>query len=88
MPTTSLRDFDENVRLHASEAIMERRTNMHGSIRVYPPAVDPSEWGEHGWLLTTEGTSSCPAISARIKAEAVAFCYDRPHLLENHHRFS
>lgn len=87
MPTSTLREFDEHVRLHASEPILERRSHMHGTIRVYPPAADPSEWADHSWLITTEGTADVPGISARIKAESVPYCYDRPHFVDARHKF-
>lgn len=87
MPTSTLQEFDENIRLHASEPIMERRSHMHGTIRVYPPAADPSEWANHSWLITTEGTVDVPGIAERIKAEAVHYCYGRPHFVDKSHRF-
>ena len=87
MPTTSLRDFDDRALLHDNEPIMERSSHMHGLIRVYPPATAPTDWSNHSWLITTVGTADCPSISAHIKAEHVAFCYDRPHFIDARHRF-
>ena len=88
MPTSTLKEFDEHVRLHDSEPIMERRSHMHGTIRVYPPAADVSEWDKHSWLITTEGTVDNPGISARIMAECVAECYERPHFVGTEHEFT
>lgn len=90
MPTDSLQDLGENIRVHASDPILERKSDMHGWIRIYPPSSDPAEWASHSWLLTTERDAndrSLNGVSERIKAEAVLTCFARPHFINEGHKF-
>ena len=90
MPTDSLQDLGENIRVHAQDPILERKSDMHGMIRVYPPAVEPSQWADHSSLLTTEKDKSdgtLRGLSERIKAKYVRVCYDRPHFIRDCHKF-
>lgn len=89
MNTTSLQELSDNAREHASEPILERKSDSYGLIRVYPPAAAPSEWDKYSWLLTTEYDTSKnpPGISVRLKAQYVTECYERPHFILDKHKF-
>ena len=68
---------------------MERKSDIYGYIRVYPPATEPTTWASHSWLLTTEYDEgkNPPGISVKLKAEAVIECYERPHFIFDKHKF-
>lgn len=90
MPTDTLNDLGENIRVHASDPILERRSDMHGWIRVYPPAAEPSEWGNFSWLITTEKDKqdgTLRGLSERIKYKYVRVCFDRPHFIRDCHKW-
>ena len=89
MPTDTLQELGELTKLHASEPILERKSDTHGLIRVYPPAAPASEWADRSWLLTTEfdEAKNPPGISERLKAECVTECYVRPYFISDTHRF-
>lgn len=89
MPTNALQDLSDNARRHASEPILERKSDIFGYIRVYPPATEPSTWGTQSWLLTTEYDEgkNPPGMAVKLKAEAVMECYERPHFVFDHHKF-
>jgi hypothetical protein len=90
MPTDTLQDLGENIEVHAADFILERRSDMHGYVRVYPPAAEPSEWANHSWLITTTRNAedgSDRGLSERIKAKYVQVCYDRPHFIRGCHKF-
>lgn len=89
MPTNALQDLSDNARRHASEPILERKSDLFGYIRVYPPATEPTTWASHSWLLTTEfdGTKNPPGMSVKLKAECVMECYERPHFVFDYHKF-
>lgn len=75
----------EIMKTHADEPILERRSDIHGWIKVYPPACDADEWGEHGWLLTTEylknKTNEGPGLHILVKPSEVMKCYEKPHFV-------
>ena len=90
MPTDTLQDLGENIRVHAQDPILERMSDMHGWVRVYPPAVDPNEWADHSWLLTTDKNAqdgTVRGLSERIKAKYVQVCFERPHFIRECHKF-
>jgi len=89
MPTNAPQDLGASVRLHAKEPILERRCDMYGQIKVYPPAVDPSEWTTHSWLITseTDPKGNPPGIREELKAEAVWECWNRVYFISDTHRF-
>lgn len=88
--STTFEDIGDNAQAHAAEPIMERQSDVHGTVRVYPPSAEPKEWANHSWLLTTEKNAadgSLRGISERIKAKFVQECFDRPHFIHDYHRF-
>lgn len=90
MPTDTLQDLGENIRVHANEPILERESDIHGLVRIYPPSAEPNEWADHSWLLTTEKDAtdgSLAGVSERIKAKYVRDVFERPHFLRECHRF-
>lgn len=89
MPTNSLQELGDNVRDHASDPIMERKSDSYGWIRVYPPSTDPNDWHKHSFLLTTEydEKKNPPGMSVRLKSSAVTECYERPHFIQDRHKF-
>lgn len=84
MPESTLQGTDsDRDRLHASEPIMSRRSDVHGEIKVFPPSADPSEWPDRSWLITTSRTD----IMVPIKSSAVTECFERPHFIGEQHLF-
>jgi len=89
MPTNTLQDIGDSVRLHAKEPILERRCDMYGQIKVFPPAVDPADWANHSWLITseTDNKGNPPGIREHIKASVVWECWQRIYFIGDRHRF-
>jgi len=89
MPTDTLQELGDNVQLHDAEPIMERKSDLFGMVRVYPPSADPKEWADHSWLLTTEHDEekNPPGLSVRLKAKYVKECFERPYFINDFHRF-
>lgn len=89
MPTNALQDLGDNARAHASEPILVRDSDLFGAVKVYPPAVDPKDWANHSWLLTTEhdADKNPPGMAVRIKASVVTECFERPHFIDERHMF-
>ena len=89
MPTDTLQDLEENTRLHAADPILEKKSDLFGWVKIYPPVAPSSEWKDHSWLLTTEydTTKNPPGLSVRIKAKYVGEVFERPHFIYVHHKF-
>lgn len=90
MPTDTLHDLGDNARDHAVEPIMERDSDMHGKVRLYPPSASPKEWADYSWLLTTEKNpddGTLRGVTERIKAKYAVECFERPHFIHEYHLF-
>lgn len=89
MPTDTLQDLGEDIRIHATDAILERKSDLFGMVKIYPPVADPKEWAEHSWLLTTDtdAEGNKPGLNVRIKAKYVSEVLERPHFLNTWHKF-
>jgi len=86
-PNEHKKDTTKSAPLHASDPIMERRSDMHGWVRVFPPAADISEWPTLSWRLTTDKTFDSAGIDVSLKAEYIWDCYERPHFVDEKHKF-
>lgn len=73
---------------HAADPIMERKTDMYGLVKVYPPAGDPSTWSEKSWKLVTEKAPDGKPLKEQLKASSVFDCFHRPYFIEDKDRFS
>lgn len=90
MPTKSMQHLGDDGNEHSSDPILERKSDSYGLVRVYPPAVDPKEWADRSFLLTTEYDEgkNPPGIAVKLKASAVFECFERPHFIDDRHKFS
>lgn len=72
---------------HAADHIMERKTDMYGVIKIYPPTGDPATWGDKSWKLVTEKSPDGRGLKEELKASSVHDAFHRPYFIEDRDRF-
>jgi hypothetical protein len=73
---------------HSLDPILERKTDMYGSIRVYPPSGDPTGWADKSWKLMTDKTQDGRGLEVELRASSVYECFLRPHFIREVDKFS
>lgn len=73
-------------KLHSSDPILTKRTDLYGEINVYPPNAPADQWPLLSFLLKSEhGIDNHPkGLRLYVKAKYLTRAYERPHFIQDY----
>lgn len=82
--SATLEEQTEMSASHSDDPILERKSDLYGEVKVFPPNVPSSEWPTESFLLTT--TKNCDnhaGLYVVLQAAHVWEAYQRPYLIRD-----
>lgn len=76
-------------KLHSSDPILTKRTDLYGLVEVFPPNAPTEQWPLLSFYLKSEhGIDNHPkGLSLYVKAKYVGQAFERPHFIQDHMLF-
>jgi hypothetical protein len=75
-------------KLHSSDPILTKQTDLFGEIKVYPPNAPVDQWPLLSFHFKSEhGIDTPKGLNLYIKAKYVSTAFERPHFIADHMLF-